>query len=367
MPTTMMTMMINDNHANVASVASVDCVVAPSVNHNNNDKLVQQLLKKLDEGSETMLNLRSLLTLKTAELNQLVHQLELIDQVLTNVENGTEQIETVLKNVLSSKNQQHKLADAEATLDTAIKSAIDLYSVNNKQSSPIKTVSILSKIAGILDELNIGSSLDSYKNDDIKVLHKAYMDLDLAKSIAISIKTDFKHRSTLLKKRLPSSIDKIKQLGSNIRKQVRNYQSYTRNAPFMYGKEDIITILDREDHAISSRKPTHCNTPNRQQQQQQTEKSTRTSRSSTNTAASKRQSCSLSSPIQLKSKSATNTPKSTLQMISRPTLTFMAKCREKKVVNNGPGSTLRLRNMLAKRNPTLKMMNEQMVMGSTVC
>ncbi|CEP18746.1 hypothetical protein [Parasitella parasitica] len=339
----MSTMMMNDNDTKKTYVVGAGCVVAPSVNHNNNDKLVQQLLKKLDEGSETILNLRSLLTLKSAELNQLVHQLELIDQVLANVENGTEQMEIVLKDVLSSKNQQHKLVDAEATLDTAIKSAcslysIDLYSVNNKQSPPIKTASIMNKIADILDELNIRSTLDLYKNG----------------------------KSTLLKKRLPSSMDKIKQLGSNIRTQVRNYQIYTRNAPFMYGKEDIITILDREDHAIASTKLSHYNTLNKQQQQQPTEKSFRTSCSSTNTPAKKRQSCSLSSPTKLKSKSATNTPKSTLQMISRPTLTFMAKCREKKAMNNGPGSTLRLRNMLAKRNPSLKMVSEQMVIGSTV-
>ncbi|KAK4516525.1 meiotic recombination [Mucor velutinosus] len=355
--------------------------VAPCVNQSNpNDKLVQQLLKKLDEGSETILNLRSLLTLKTVELNELVHQLELIDQVLMNVENGTEQIEIVLKDVLVSKNQQDKLLNAEATLDSAIKTAcslysIDLYSVNNKQPSPIKTTSMLKKIAGILSELDIESTIDLYKNDDIKVLQKAYMDLDLAKTIATSIKTDFKHRSTLMKKKHTSvsSMDKIKQLGSSIRKQFAVYQSYTRNAPLiMYGKEDIITILDREDHIIASRKMVHT-TPNNQQQQS-TEKPARMHCSSTNTPKKRQSSASSSSPIKLRSKSTTNTTatttttaKSTLQMISRPTLTFMAKCKEKRAVNNGPGSTLRLRNMLAKRNPALKMINEQMMIGSTVC
>lgn len=121
------------------------------------------------QGSETILNLRSLLTLKTVELNELVHQLELIDRVLINVENGTEEIEIALKDVLVSKNQHDKLLNAEATLNSAIKSAcslysIDLYSVNNKQASPIKTASIMKKIAVILDELNIKSTLDLYKN-----------------------------------------------------------------------------------------------------------------------------------------------------------------------------------------------------------
>lgn len=50
------------------------------------------------------------------------------------------------------------------------------------------------------------------KLDDIKVLQKAYMDLDLAKTIANSIKTDFKHRSTLLKKKHPTNMEKIKQV-----------------------------------------------------------------------------------------------------------------------------------------------------------
>lgn len=71
------------------------------------------------------MNLRSLLSYKTAELTQLVSQLELIDQVLVNVENGTEQIELVLQDVITAG--QDKLLDAEATLDSAIKSAGNLY------------------------------------------------------------------------------------------------------------------------------------------------------------------------------------------------------------------------------------------------
>lgn len=73
------------------------------------------------------MNLRSLLSLKAAELNQLVCQLELIDQVLVNVEHGTEQIELVLKDVISAE----KLLDAEASLDSAIKSAGDLYFIDS--------------------------------------------------------------------------------------------------------------------------------------------------------------------------------------------------------------------------------------------
>lgn len=121
------------------------------------DKDIQQLLSKLDEvnkhifkiiimkktrrattvnwhvigneikGTETAINLRSLLCYKTAQLNELVSQLQLIDQVLFNVEHGTEQIELVLKDVISAG--QEKLLHAQATLDSAIKSADTLYSV----------------------------------------------------------------------------------------------------------------------------------------------------------------------------------------------------------------------------------------------
>lgn len=130
-----------------------DISVPPSNNYSDvknnclllNDKDIQQLLSKLDEvynssqlfiirtkhykqGTETMINLRSLLCYKTAQLNELVSQLELIDQVLFNVEHGTEQIELVLKDVISAG--QEKLLHAQATLDSAIKSACSLYSVN---------------------------------------------------------------------------------------------------------------------------------------------------------------------------------------------------------------------------------------------
>lgn len=77
------------------------------------------------------MNLRSLLNLKAVELNELISQLELIDQVLNNVENGTEQIELVLKDVMRAG--KDKLLDAKDTLDSAIKSASShtavLYSV----------------------------------------------------------------------------------------------------------------------------------------------------------------------------------------------------------------------------------------------
>ena len=48
------------------------------------------------------MNLRSLLTCKSAELNELVQQLEWIDQVLTRLENGTEYMEMMLQESCST-------------------------------------------------------------------------------------------------------------------------------------------------------------------------------------------------------------------------------------------------------------------------
>lgn len=70
------------------------------------------------------MNLRALITTKTAELDQLIQQLRLIDQVLTHVEHGTEQIEQVLKDLTS----RDELVYAEATLNSALQSACLLSS-----------------------------------------------------------------------------------------------------------------------------------------------------------------------------------------------------------------------------------------------
>ncbi|KAG2235724.1 hypothetical protein INT48_009139 [Thamnidium elegans] len=196
-------------------------LVPPSTVKNSfilDDKVILQLLSKLDEGTETIMNLRSLLSYKTAELNQLVSQLELIDQVLVNVENGTEQIELVLKDVISAG--QEKLLDAEATLDSAIKSAGNLCLIDS--------------------------------------------------------------------------------IGNSIRSNLLLYKSYTKNSPLIInGKEEVSTILDREDQSI----------------QQQNKKS----RTSIN---------------------------NTILLLSRHTTSSKAKSKEPQ----GPGSTLRVRKMLAKRN-----------------
>lgn len=40
-------------------------------------------------------------------------------------------------------------------------------------------------------------------------------------------------------------------MGANIRSKLSLYKSYTKNSPLMInGKEDVITILDREDQSV---------------------------------------------------------------------------------------------------------------------
>lgn len=40
-------------------------------------------------------------------------------------------------------------------------------------------------------------------------------------------------------------------MGAGIRKQLLLYKSYTQNAPLLVNKQDVLTILDREDQWVS--------------------------------------------------------------------------------------------------------------------
>ncbi|RCH93485.1 hypothetical protein CU098_007485 [Rhizopus stolonifer] len=215
------------------------------------DKIVQQLLRKLDEGTHTIINLRSLLTCKSAELNELVRQLELIDQALTSVENGTEYIEVVLQDTCSSD----KLLDAEAALDSAIQSASRLCLIDHychQQQDSAKRQKLLSKMDRLLKDLDIVHEKQKYMHDDIGVLQKAYKNLDLASTVATSIKTSFNHRQQLLKRRNPP-LDRIKQIDNEIKRQLVSYKLYTRNAPLYINQQDIDTLLELEDKKMVDR------------------------------------------------------------------------------------------------------------------
>ncbi|OBZ86545.1 hypothetical protein A0J61_05402 [Choanephora cucurbitarum] len=288
------------------------------------DKMAQQFIRKLDEGTQTIMNLRSLLTCKSAELNELVQQLEWIDQVLTRLENGTEYMEMMLQESCSTD----KLLNAEATLDSAIQSASQLYLVDHQQALAQRN-KWTTKIDRLLKELGLDCERDRFVHGDVDVLQKTFQNLELATTIATSIKTNLKHRQQWIKKKSPSQ-DRIKQIENEIRRQVVSYKMYTRNAP-LYIQQDIHTVFDLED------KPTLPTKKIKQQQQQKLKKSSQTIQSS-----------HLSSH--------TVSRKSTkLQSIARPTLTFLAK--QKAIMTStstttvhGPGSTLRFRSMLARRH-----------------
>ncbi|KAI8327928.1 hypothetical protein EDC96DRAFT_612600 [Choanephora cucurbitarum] len=297
------------------------------------DKMAQQFIRKLDEGTQTIMNLRSLLTCKSAELNELVQQLEWIDQVLTRLENGTEYMEMMLQESCSTD----KLLNAEATLDSAIQSASQLYLVDHQQELAQRN-KWTTKIDTLLKELGLDCERDRFVHGDMDVLQKTFHNLELANTIATSIKANLKHRQQWIKKKSPSQ-DRIKQIENEIRRQVVSYKMYTRNAP-LYIQQDIHTVFDLEDKPTL---PTKKKIKQQQQQQQQQSKPKKSSQTI------QRQPSHLSLHTSISRKSTK------LQSIARPTLTFLAKQKAmmpstSTTTVHGPGSTLRFRSMLARRH-----------------
>lgn len=131
----------------------------------NGGDAVHMLLAKLDEGTQTIINLRSILTLKTAELNELLAQLELTNQAITTVESTTTQIESMLKEFGLSPDKESLLVNAEASLDSAIKSATSIYPQQFKQPL-IRRPSSAST--------NSGSAIDSTTNSEKRLVSVLY-------------------------------------------------------------------------------------------------------------------------------------------------------------------------------------------------
>ncbi|KAG0169579.1 hypothetical protein DFQ28_003556 [Apophysomyces sp. BC1034] len=254
------------------------------------DKSVLQLLTKLEEGTQTIANLRSILTLKTAELNELIAQLELTNQAISNVESTTTQIETMLKDLGLSESQAREtlLLNAEASLDSAIKSASNLYATeyryqrrpsiastsslsidqDRRERQPIRLASkirykpdpkrILRQLNDLLRDLELDTgkffeSMGATALDDIQLLQKTYVDLDLAKTIALSAKSNLKRRTILLRSngRRRNNSEEIKLLGTKIREGVAMWKTYTRNAPMLVNGKDVLETLDNEDELMA--------------------------------------------------------------------------------------------------------------------
>ncbi|KAI9262171.1 hypothetical protein BDA99DRAFT_69550 [Phascolomyces articulosus] len=260
--------------------------------YNGGDKAVIQLLSKLDEGTQTIANLRSILTLKTAELNELVAQLELANQAIINVDTTTTQIETMLKDMgLSGERNESVLMHAEATLDSAIKSASCLYDTPLPTKKPQQhqrrpsmassdsqerrmsarfttrirykpdTKHILRQLNDLLRDLELDSAkfFESIgTTDDVQALQKAKVDLDIAKTIALSAKSNMKRRTILLRSaRRRKAPEEVKMLGTKIRESVILWKQYSRGAPMLIDGNDIVETLDREDALIAQNIPVH--------------------------------------------------------------------------------------------------------------
>ncbi|CDS08695.1 hypothetical protein LRAMOSA10056 [Lichtheimia ramosa] len=362
-----------------------------------NDKTAIQLLTKLDEGLETLSNLRSILTLKTAELNELVAQLELTNQAIINVEQTTTQTEAILKD-MGIIADDRLLMEAHASLDRAIKSASSLYKPQEQQDARQRMTTkaryktnpkpLLRQLNSLLRELELDPNQFMERLDDIQSLKTTKVDLDIAKTIALAAKSNLKRRMILLKSTTRhSNHAEIAMLGEKIRKSVAMWKTYARDAPMLLDGKDILDILASQDDILTKdgpgrhrmsvdssngplSSPRSCRDPL---------KHTRTASlhagvPTTKTAIIKTDKSTIPSPkkihrhpVKTKVNSTTrmrttaNTNKLTIITCPNPSplpvstssstakLEPPTKSTSKSLIQRGPGSTLRLRSMLAKR------------------
>ncbi|ORX56240.1 hypothetical protein DM01DRAFT_1382518 [Hesseltinella vesiculosa] len=258
------------------------------------DHAVHQLLTKLDEGMQTVTNLRSILTMKTAELQELLAQLELTNQAISQVETTTTNIEAMLKDLGLSNNASQArdlLVNAQASLDSAIKSANHIYDDHRRRPSvttakegsllpaspsTIPSVRTTSRIRYKPDTKHLLRQINEQLRDlqvdagnffsamgttnDIQALQKAFVDLDLAKTVALSAKSNLKRRKILLtsaRKRVGN--EQIKLLGDKIHEGVNHWRTYTRGAPLLMNGEDILVHLELQDSLLDRQAPSYHN------------------------------------------------------------------------------------------------------------
>ncbi|KAI9316286.1 hypothetical protein BX666DRAFT_223203 [Dichotomocladium elegans] len=220
-----------------------DSYVSPSATQQQlEDQSIYQLLNKLDEGLQTVSNLRSILALKTSELNELLGQLELTQQAIHNVEQSTEQIENILKGLgLTEDGGEGRLMllDAEASLDKAIRSATDLYSrqptLRSTHTRTIRprtdTKSLVRQINQLLRELDI----------DADTFFKTVHDMDDTQALQ-KIKNKARHNPM-----------EIVTLSTKIRESVRLWRTYVQDAPMRIDGKDILEILDAQDALVNAK------------------------------------------------------------------------------------------------------------------
>ncbi|KAJ2959115.1 hypothetical protein NQZ79_g5400 [Umbelopsis isabellina] len=293
---------LSDRRESISTFRSKQDTVSP----NSGDTAVSQLLGKLEEAGQTIANLRSILTYKTAELNELVGQLEITNQAIENVETTTVNIETMLtemglsSDTLEIHTRESMLLDAQASLDHALKSANTLYATEqdhagtkltrrrsmassssgglhsdngerrdrmsaNYSMSKIRykpdAKPILRKLHELIRQLELDSAKffqDIGSTDDLQKLQKAYVNLEIAKTIALAAKTNFKRRTIILRRaRRRDALEEIELLGVKIREAVSIWQEHTMYQPLKVDGKDILDILDREDDLIAKNLPVY--------------------------------------------------------------------------------------------------------------
>ncbi|KAI9007421.1 hypothetical protein CLU79DRAFT_778638, partial [Phycomyces nitens] len=236
---------------------------------------------------------------------------EITNQVVYDVESTTAQIETMLKEMgisddLKPHSRETILMNAEASLDSAIKSANSLYAdqdgnANNfyrfstgRRPSLASNHSTHSSNSGIepekrdrtnyvtkyatkirykpdtkhilrqLNDLIFQLELDSGKffeavgtTTDVQVLQKVLIDLGIAKTIALSAKSHLKRRTILLRSGRRRNTEQIRLLGEKIRESEALWKAHAKDTPLLVDGKDIIAILDREDDLLAKNLPVH--------------------------------------------------------------------------------------------------------------
>ncbi|KAI9275308.1 hypothetical protein BY458DRAFT_546282 [Sporodiniella umbellata] len=212
--------MIQTNTTSLFSYHSVDA----------QDEVLQQLLKNIDKGTETVNELRSLLTVKTAELNQIVHQLQTIEEVLTSVEYETENVENALKDVRTHDTER-------------------IYGPYKDKKKCYEDTLLINKLKTKLRQLGINPTFYFHPSDNAEILQKSAIDLEVAKTISVCMKTDYRQRNLLMKNK--QAQPQIQQLGAKIREEYRLWKMYTRGATFSIQNKDLDDLLSIQDQQLS--------------------------------------------------------------------------------------------------------------------
>ncbi|RUS16185.1 hypothetical protein BC937DRAFT_91527 [Endogone sp. FLAS-F59071] len=239
--------------------------------HDENNEAMLKAKNKMDETSQGAVRLRSILDVKTAELNELMAQLQLAYEALENVEKLAEEIEASLMEIGSGA----RLAKEETAEESALLQHQDDTTINAKipsddqqlvttipatlDISPEQINQSLLQLDKLIEEL--GLDRDAYMKafediHDIRTVRKSVMHLEIAKTIQASVCNNVKRRTNLLNgSRRDNELEEIKTLGKKIRESIPLWEEYTYSLPLIIGGVDILCHLDNEDVSLTRNLP----------------------------------------------------------------------------------------------------------------